>query len=147
VGDEEIGEAELGLQIEHQVEDLRLHGHVEGGDGLIGHDERRVQLRELRRFDETVEECGLGAAARSFVLDPQRFAFVATMERGELLATRMRESACWKEAVVPREKVYGQTLRHLHLRMLFEKDEDAPIVGPDGRPASASDARASPDTS
>lgn len=66
-----------------------------------------------------------------------RCAFVATTEKGELLATRMREGNAWIEAVVPAEKSYGVMLRNLHLRIMFEKDEDAGLIlGPDGQPAS-----------
>ena len=35
----EVGEAELVLQLQHQVEDLRLDGDIKGGDRLVGHDE------------------------------------------------------------------------------------------------------------
>src|SRR5579872_5921105 len=39
VADEEIGEAELVLQIAHQIENLRLHGYVERRGRLIADDE------------------------------------------------------------------------------------------------------------
>ena len=39
VGDEDVGEAELVLQVLEQVDDLRLDRHVEGGDRLVADDE------------------------------------------------------------------------------------------------------------
>ena len=41
VADEEIGQLELVLQIAHQVQDLRLHRHVERRRRLVAHDELR----------------------------------------------------------------------------------------------------------
>ena len=43
VGDEEVGEAELVLQVGEQVDDLRLDRDVEGGDRLVGDDQLRLQ--------------------------------------------------------------------------------------------------------
>ena len=40
VGDEQIGQAEPVLQVEQQVEDLRLHRDVERRDRLVGDDQR-----------------------------------------------------------------------------------------------------------
>ena len=42
VGDEDEGELELPLQVLQEVEDLRLHGHVERRDRLVADDELRV---------------------------------------------------------------------------------------------------------
>ena len=42
VRDEQVGEAELLLQVLEQVEDLRLHGDVERGHGLVADDQLRV---------------------------------------------------------------------------------------------------------
>ena len=39
VADEEIGEAELVLQVAHQIEDLRLHGDIERRGRLVADDE------------------------------------------------------------------------------------------------------------
>jgi hypothetical protein len=33
--DEDVGQAQVALQAAEQVEDLRLHGHVQGGDGFV----------------------------------------------------------------------------------------------------------------
>ena len=51
MGHEEIGEPELRLEIQHQVEDLRLHRDVEGGHGLVGDHEARVQRERPRDAD------------------------------------------------------------------------------------------------
>jgi FtsZ-binding cell division protein ZapB len=51
VRDEEVGEVELALQVFQKVDDLRLHAHVERGDGLVGHDELRVQGERPRDAD------------------------------------------------------------------------------------------------
>src|SRR5215475_3439218 len=39
MGDEQVGEAELPLQVAQKIEDLGADGHVEGRDGLIEHDQ------------------------------------------------------------------------------------------------------------
>src|SRR5690606_7074282 len=51
VRDEEIAEAELLLQIHEQVDDLRLDGHIERGNGLIANDELRVDGGRARDAD------------------------------------------------------------------------------------------------
>jgi hypothetical protein len=43
VADEEVGDAEVTLQVHEQVEDLALHGDVEGRDGLVADDELWLQ--------------------------------------------------------------------------------------------------------
>jgi hypothetical protein len=42
VGDEEVCEAQFILQTAKKVEDLRLHGHIEGGHRLVTDDEFRL---------------------------------------------------------------------------------------------------------
>ncbi len=39
VADEEVGKAELVLQVAHQIEDLRLHGNIKRGGRLVADDE------------------------------------------------------------------------------------------------------------
>ena len=51
VRDEEVGELELVLQVEEQVEDLRLDRHVERGDRLVGNDELRVDRKRAGDAD------------------------------------------------------------------------------------------------
>ena len=43
VGDEQVGEAELLLQVAQQVDDLRLHRHVERRHRLVADDQARVE--------------------------------------------------------------------------------------------------------
>ena len=40
VRDVEVGQVELALELEHQLEDLGPHAHVEHRDGLVGHEQR-----------------------------------------------------------------------------------------------------------
>ena len=43
VGDEQVGEVELLLEVFEQVDDLGLHRHVEGGHRLVAHDQLRLE--------------------------------------------------------------------------------------------------------
>ena len=43
VGDEQIRQVPLFLQLHHQVEDLGLDGHIQCGDRLVAHDEGGIQ--------------------------------------------------------------------------------------------------------
>ena len=51
MGDEEVGDAEVRLQILQKVEDLRLDRYVERGDRLIANDELRAQRDGARDAD------------------------------------------------------------------------------------------------
>src|SRR5829696_619045 len=51
VRDEDVGEAEIVLQVLEQVEDLRLHGHVECGDRLVADDQLGVDRQRARDAD------------------------------------------------------------------------------------------------
>src|SRR3984957_125777 len=48
VADEEIGEAELVLQVAHQIEDLRLHGYIERRGRLVADDELGLRGERAR---------------------------------------------------------------------------------------------------
>jgi hypothetical protein len=48
VGDEDVGEPELALQVLEEVEDLRLDGDVERGDRLVADDELRAMPMRWR---------------------------------------------------------------------------------------------------
>ena len=54
VGDEQVGETELVLQLLEQVDDLRLDGDVEGGDRLVADYELRLD-GEGSRDDDTLQ--------------------------------------------------------------------------------------------
>ena len=51
VRDEEVGEPELASQLGQQVQDLRLHGDVEGGGGLVADHDPRPQHERARDRD------------------------------------------------------------------------------------------------
>ena len=61
VADEQVGQPELSLQILHEVEDLRLDGHVQGRDRLVGDDQVRRQSQRTSKTD------ALELAARELV--------------------------------------------------------------------------------
>ena len=43
VGDEDVGQPEVALQVGQQVQDLRLHGDVERRDRLVADDQLRLE--------------------------------------------------------------------------------------------------------
>ena len=45
VGDEDIGQVELFLQVAEQIEDLRLDRDVKSGDGIIRQDDLRLECK------------------------------------------------------------------------------------------------------
>jgi hypothetical protein len=51
VADEQIGEVVPGLQVAQQVDDLRLHAHVERRGRLVEHDEARLEHHGARNGD------------------------------------------------------------------------------------------------
>ena len=51
MGDEEVGEPELCLEVLEQVDDLRLDGHVQRRDGLVRDDELRAHRERARDAD------------------------------------------------------------------------------------------------
>ena len=51
VGDEEVRQLELVLQVFEEVDDLRLDGHVQRGDRLVGDDELRLHREGARHAD------------------------------------------------------------------------------------------------
>ena len=61
MGDEQIGQTELLLQILEQVDDLRLDRNVERRDRLVAHDELRIDRQRARDAD------ALALSARKFV--------------------------------------------------------------------------------
>ena len=61
VGDEQVGEAEVVLEVVEQVDDLRLHRHVERRHRLVEHDQARLERERARDAD------ALALAARELV--------------------------------------------------------------------------------
>ena len=71
MGHEEIGEPELGLEVLHQVEDLGLHRDVEGGHGLVGHHEARIEGEGARDADALALPPAEGVGIAPHVLGPE----------------------------------------------------------------------------
>ena len=74
VRDEHIGQILLFLQIEQQVDDLRLNGHVQRGDSLVADDELR--LRGERAGDADTLPLAAGELVREAVQEVGRKAAV-----------------------------------------------------------------------
>ncbi len=58
VADEQVGEPEAVLQVAHQVEDLRLHRHVERGGRLVADDEFGIAGKRARDRDALALSAG-----------------------------------------------------------------------------------------
>ena len=58
VGDEEVGKAEVLLQVAQQVHDLRLDGNIERARRLVGHDEPRAHGQDARDADPPLLAAG-----------------------------------------------------------------------------------------
>ena len=85
VGDEDVREPELVLEVVEEVDDLRLDRHVERGDGLVCDDQLRVESERARDAD------ALALPARELV----RIAVDVVPARGRrppAAAARVRES-------------------------------------------------------
>src|SRR5581483_1787688 len=74
VGDEEVGEAELVLQILQQVDHLRLDGDIEGGDRLVADDELGLHRQRAGDADPLPLPAGelVRVAAHVVGLQPDR---------------------------------------------------------------------------
>ena len=68
---EQIRETERVLEIEQNIERLRLHRHIEGGDRFIGHDQARVQRERPRDADALTLAAAEGVRETAHVLGPQ----------------------------------------------------------------------------
>ena len=64
VADEQVGEAELALQVEQQVEELALHRHVEPGGRLVGDDD--LGAHQQRAGDADAARLSAGDLVRKF---------------------------------------------------------------------------------
>ena len=58
VGDEQVGQAELGLQVGQQLQDLVLHQHVERRDRLVEHDDVGLERERARDRDALTLSAG-----------------------------------------------------------------------------------------
>ena len=87
VGDEQVRQAEVALQILQQIEDLRLDGHVERRHGLVADDEARLERERARDPD------ALSLAAGEFVRKAVVVLGVEPDDLEQLLHTRRLISA------------------------------------------------------
>ena len=71
VRDEQVGQPEVGLQIEQQVQDLRLHRDVERRDRLVGDDQARMQRQRARDADALALAAAEGVREAAHVLRAQ----------------------------------------------------------------------------
>ena len=68
---EEIRQPKLGLQIEQEIQDLGLHRHVQGRDGLIGNHQARVQGQRPGDADALSLASAEGVREAAHVLGPE----------------------------------------------------------------------------
>src|SRR5581483_11505311 len=121
VGDEEVGQAESLLQLEHQVQDLRLHRDVQRRDRLVGDDQPRLERERAGDADALALAAGEGVREAAHELGPQSdqaqelgdpldpLSSAADPVDQERLADDLQERHAW---VQRRERVLED---HLHL--------------------------------
>src|SRR5208283_4437351 len=73
VGDKQIGEPELSLEVAQEIEDLRADRYVEGGDRLVEHDQLGRQRQRSRDGD------ALAVPAREFVREEDIIAYLSLL--------------------------------------------------------------------
>ena len=109
VADEHVGEAELLLEVHHEVNDLSLDRDVEGRDRLVAHDELRVEGQGPRDGDP------LSLSTRELVR------VAAHVDRVEAALLQQPHRAVASALLVPVEPVDGHGLRehvsHGHARV------------------------------
>ena len=143
VRDEEVGGIALGLQLDEQVEDRGLHGHVERGGGLVADDEARLAreragdrdalllaARELRR---ALQDGPIGKADR---LGQRADAIVGRLagDAGQALERAAQDAPHGVPAVERRVRVLEDDLERAHVgrRALRERRRELPAVERDG---------------
>ena len=74
VGDEQIGEAVLLLEVFEQIDDLRLNGHVQGGNGFVTDNELRIERKRPCNADALPLASGelMGVAVRELGVHAHR---------------------------------------------------------------------------
>jgi len=68
---EEVRQPELRLKVQHQVQDLGLHGYVEGGNRLVGHDQAGVEGQGPGDTDALALPAAEGVRKAAHVLGPE----------------------------------------------------------------------------
>ncbi len=90
VRDEEVGEPQLVLQLEQQVEDLRLHRDVERRHRLVGDDQPRIERQRAGDADALPLAAGERVRVAAHVLGPQADQLAAARRRGRCAPARCR---------------------------------------------------------
>ena len=114
VSDEEVGDAELRLQVPQQVQDLRLHRDVEGGGGLVADDQARFDRERARDGQALALAAGkLVRVTRQRVL-PQPDAI---HQRPDACRARSR----WRDVRSQRQHAFFEDFLHPHARVQRRK--------------------------
>ena len=71
MGDEQIGQAELVLQIQQQIDDLRLHRHIECGHRLIGDNQAGIERERAGNADALALSAAEGMGKTVHIFDGQ----------------------------------------------------------------------------
>ena len=109
VRDEQVGEVQALLQVDQQVDDLRLDVDVERRDRLVGDDELGRDRERARDRD------ALPLAARELVRKLLRRARARPDQRQQLVDARAQRRLVGRETVKAHR--LGENLRHRHARI------------------------------
>jgi hypothetical protein len=71
MSDEQISQAKAFLEFQEQIEDLRLYRNVQRRDGLVGHDESRIESQSTRDADALPLPAAEPVRKAAHVLRPQ----------------------------------------------------------------------------
>ena len=121
VGDEEVGQAKVALQLQQQVENLRLHRDIQRGDGLVTDDELGLQSQCAGDADalalaaaefKRVAECRIGWQAHAL---EQLGGPLATLGAGAHLLNDKRLLQNLADGVPWIERLRRVLEDHLHL--------------------------------
>ena len=121
VRDEEIGEAELALQVGEQIQHLRLHRDVERRHRLVGHDQRRVRASARARSrcagagrPRTCADSGRSARAAGRPWRASRARARRAAAGGEVGVDRERRLQDRADLLARIERAVGVLEHHLH---------------------------------
>ena len=129
VGDEEVGQPELALELLEQVQDLRLDRHVERGDRLVADDQ--VGFEDERPGDPDPLALAAGElvriAARVVRREPDEVHHPADLLPSFVRAAEAMDPQALADAVADRRPRVEARVR------VLEDDLDPPAVGLEGR--------------
>ena len=89
VRDKQVGQAEPFLQLEHQVQDLRLHRHVERRDRFVGDDQPRVERQRAGDADPLALAAAEGMRIAAQVFGPEADEPRAVRSRASMRSCRL----------------------------------------------------------